>query len=105
MVDIVKFTFHNKICSFLGIFVALISIDITYSSERRIIDGVYENVNLCATSFRTDGWIAQVVIVIFFKLKNLNILYVKQSESTTVIYLVHSLFHNQIVVDSFEICP
>ena len=74
--------------------------NITDSSEHRVTDDTYVKVNSDATSFIGDvGWIARYVIVILFRSKNLNILYV-QTENKTAICLVRYLFHNQIVVCS-----
>ena len=70
----------------LGVLVALVSVDITDSSERWATDDACVKVNHNATSFIGDvGWIARYVIVLPFRSKNLNILCVKQSEDKTAI--------------------
>ena len=85
----------------LGTFGAPGSVDLTDSSEHWATDDAYVKVNCETTSFITDvGWIARNIIVILFRSKNMNILFVKRSENKTTICLVRSLFHNQIVVDS-----
>ena len=68
-------------------------------------DNAYMKFNSDAPSFISDvGWIVRYVIVILFKSKNMNILYVKRSENKTAICLARSLFHNQILVDSSGDC-
>ena len=68
------------------------------------LDFAYVKVNYDAAS-RTDvGWIAWDVILILFRLNILNILCVKQFEKQND-YLSSSLFHNQIIVDCWGVCP
>ena len=90
----------------MGTFGAPRSVDLTDNSEHWATDDAYVKVNCVTTSFITDvDWIARDIIVILFRSKNMNILFVKQFENKTTICLVRSLFHNQIVVDSSGVCP
>ena len=62
------------------------SVDLTDSSEHWATDDAYVKVNCKTTSFISDvGWIARDIIVILFRSKNMNILFVKRSENKTTI--------------------
>ena len=77
----------------LGTFGAPGSVELTNSSEHWATDDAYVKVNCDATSFITDvGWIAQNIIVILFRSKNMNIIFVKRSENKTTICLVRFCF-------------
>ena len=69
-------------------FITPLSVDVTDSSEHWATDDAFVKVNCDATCFRTGvGWIARDVIVILFRLKNLNILCIKRSENKMAICL------------------
>ena len=67
---------RQKIVHVLRPFVDPISVDVTDNSQHWTTDvAAYVKVNCDATMFTTDvGWIARDLIVILFRLKNLNIL-------------------------------
>ena len=90
----------------LGTFGAPGSVGLTENSEHWVTDDAYVKVNCDTTSFIIDvGWITRDIIVILFRSKNMNILFVNRSENKTTICLVRSLFHNQIVIDNSGVCP
>ena len=69
---------QQKIVHVLGTYGATRSVDLTDSSEHWTTDDAYVKVNCDTTSFITDvGWIARDIIVILFRSKIMNILFVK----------------------------
>ena len=90
----------------MGSFVDLKLFHVIDNSEHWARDAAtYVKVNCDAIMFTTDvGWIARDLIVILFRLKNLNILCVKRSENKAATCLARFLFHNQVVIDSSVVC-
>ena len=69
---------RQKIIHILGSFVHPILVDVTDNSKHRVIDDTYVKVNYDAMMFTTNiGWIVCDLIIIRFRLKNLNIFCVK----------------------------
>ena len=61
--------------------------------------------NCDATNFTTGiAWIAQHVIVLFFRFKNLNILCVNDLKTKWQIIISFFLFHSIVVIDSSKVC-
>ena len=80
---------------FRGTFGAPVPVDLTDGSEHWATDDAYVKVNYDTTSFTSHvGSISRDIVVIPFRLKNMNILYVERSENKMTIYLIRSLFHN-----------
>ena len=74
-------------------FGASLFVDLTNGFEHWTIDDAYVKITRDATSFITDvGWMARDIIVILFRLKNMNIQSVKRSENKMTICLVLPLF-------------
>ena len=96
---------QRKIVHILGTFGAPVSDDLIDCTEHWATNSAYMKANCDATSFIIDlDWIARDIIVIPFRLENMNILSVKQCENKITICLVRFSFHNQIVFDSSSIC-
>ena len=83
----------------MGVFITPISVVVF-----RTKDDACVKVNCVTNSFKDNlGQIAQDVIIILYRLKNLNI-HAKQPENKTAICLVYFLFYNQVVIDSLRVC-
>ena len=69
---------QQKIVHVVGIFGALVSVDLTNGSEHWATYDAYVKVNCDATSFIINiGRIARDILVIPYKINNMNILFVK----------------------------
>ena len=85
-------TFYDKKnCSYFGAVVTSIPVYVTNNFKHWVTNDTYVKINCDATIFTTDvGWITRNMIVILFRLKNLNsTLCVRRSENKTIICLAH----------------